>query len=117
MTRVQLRPCLEPGCPQLVSSGRCPEHAAAVDRAAHDRPWRSVYDNPRWRALRRQVRREQPWCAVDGCRNMTAEVDHIVAMQDGGDPFDRDNVQGLCRRHHSEKTADELRARRAAGAP
>jgi 5-methylcytosine-specific restriction endonuclease McrA len=77
--------------------------------------WRWVYASARWRALRRQVLAEQPWCATAGCMELTHDVDHKVALQDGGAPFDRDNVWGLCKRHHSSKTNKEVRERYAAG--
>ena len=38
----------------------------------------------------------------------STEVDHIEPHKgDGKKFFDRDNLQGLCHRHHSEKTARE----------
>ena len=33
------------------------------------------------------------------------EVDHIVPIEDGGAMFDEANLQGLCKSHHSRKTA------------
>ena len=35
----------------------------------------------------------------------TTEVDHIVPLEDGGAMFDEANLQGLCKSHHSSKTA------------
>lgn len=32
-------------------------------------------------------------------------LDHIIELKDGGAPFDEDNVQSLCHRHHNKKTA------------
>lgn len=111
-----LQVCAESGCPQLVSHGRCPKHAREYDHQIRERSsWRWVYADPRWRSLRRQVREEQLLCvgyAGEVCREVWRELDHIVALQDGGQPFERTNVQGLCRSHHSTKTADEVNSRR-----
>jgi 5-methylcytosine-specific restriction endonuclease McrA len=71
-----------------------------------------VYNDPRWKRLCAQVKREQPTCAVTGCTERTTDVDHVLGLQDGGDPFNRANLQGLCKKHHSSKTASEVNARR-----
>jgi hypothetical protein len=117
-----LQPCIESGCYELVKTGRCLTHERAHNRATHRRQerlhpeWRAktyrwVYSDPRWRRLRAQVRREQPTCARMGCDKRWTDLDHVVALQDGGAPFDRDNVMGLCHAHHSAKTADEVNER------
>lgn len=35
------------------------------------------------------------------------DVDHITRIEEGGDPWDETNLQGLCHSHHSQKTARE----------
>ena len=68
------RPCLAPRCPNLVSSGYCPDHADLArryDRDRSDDPVRRLYWTPRWRAYsrwflrghRRRTRPICPWCA------------------------------------------------------
>ena len=42
-----------------------------------------------------------------GCGRYANEVDHIVPLHKGGDPFDMDNLQALCRSCHIAKTARE----------
>ena len=44
------------------------------------------------------------------------EVDHLVPLEDGGDPWSESNLQALCRGCHIAKTAAENRARRPASA-
>jgi 5-methylcytosine-specific restriction endonuclease McrA len=61
--------------------------------------------------LRRRVLFERPLCAVDGCDLIATDVDHILAIEDGGEPWTRTNCQPLCRWHHAQKTNRELRAR------
>ncbi|MPZ14318.1 MAG: HNH endonuclease [Chloroflexi bacterium] len=69
------------------------------------------YRTKRWRQLRDQViRRDGRRCAITGCiTDMTAKgmthVDHINEAQDGGDFWDPDNCQVLCKHHHDSKTA------------
>ena len=98
--------CEEPGCPRKVRPplSRCAEHRSshARRRLAPAGAFR-VYDSPRWRALVQQVKAEEPWCRK--CKvTPTADVDHIVEVQDSGAPFDRSNLQGLCRPCHVRKT-------------
>lgn len=96
-----LRVCADPECPELAARGEtyCPEHKAASDARRAERSrvadreikawssWRWVYKDRRWQGLRRQVLQEQPWCAVEGCTELSHDVDHIVPLQDGGAPF------------------------------
>lgn len=63
--------------------------------------------------MRIKVLREQPWCATPGCSNLALEVDHIVPVELGGAEFDRANLQGLCKKHHSQKTSAEVWGRKA----
>ncbi|MEC9346080.1 MAG: AAA family ATPase [Pseudomonadota bacterium] len=66
-----------------------------------------LYHSGRWQRLRRQVLTEQPICAADGCDRLATDVDHIRPLEDDGAPYDRANLQGLCRACHSAKTARE----------
>lgn len=101
------RPCAQPGCDQLVSSGRCPAHAIEYQRHGQ-----KLYRSSRWAGLRRQVLTEEPWCRTPGCHNLSTDVDHIVPLRDGGAPLDRTNLQGLCHMHHAQKTAREVFGRK-----
>ena len=65
--------------------------------------------NPRrWAAVRRAVlERDGYRCRACG-RASRLEVDHIVPLQWGGDPYDLDNLQALCAFPcHREKTISE----------
>jgi 5-methylcytosine-specific restriction endonuclease McrA len=35
------------------------------------------------------------------------DVDHRTRIEEGGEPWDETNLQGLCHPHHSQKTARE----------
>lgn len=106
------RPCGWPGCPALTPTAYCREHTKTTDRKWRDRGRKQIYNSPRWRGLRRTVLKEQPWCNVPGCTNPTTDVDHITPLRDNGDPYNRNNLQGLCKKHHSEKTQREVFGRK-----
>ena len=56
------------------------------------------------------ILRRDPICTVPGCIESSTDADHIVPKRDGGlDTLE--NLQGLCRGHHSQKTRREGRAR------
>lgn len=65
-----------------------------------------------WRAVRARVLREKPSCAL--CGSLATDVDHIVAVADGGTD-DRSNLRGLCLPCHKKHTAAQNRARRTKG--
>jgi 5-methylcytosine-specific restriction endonuclease McrA len=54
----------------------------------------------------RQVLLEQPICALCG-KQLSEEVDHILPLSEGGAPYDRDNLRGLCRHCHRERHRNE----------
>lgn len=73
----------------------------------------AIYDDPEWRRLRDQVRREAGGrCQREGCPARGRYVDHIIEIKDGGPPLDRSNLELLCPSHHQIKTA-AARAERA----
>ena len=73
---------------------------------------RLLVDRWRWAETRRVVLDRDGWrCQVCG-RAGRPEVDHITPIADGGDPWNRDNLQTLCRACHIAKTAGENRTRR-----
>ncbi len=102
--------CLERGCPNIQTyRGRCPEHARqrTADRNRQRQQSRKVYDSRRWRILRRHVLVNNPICQM--CDNALAtDVDHIVPIEQGGDPWALSNLQALCARDHGRKTKAEL---------
>jgi 5-methylcytosine-specific restriction endonuclease McrA len=85
------------------------------DRERRDDPMRAVYNTAKWRkGTRLQVLSEEPICriakiCVEKCgRAMpSTEVDHIIPVRTGIDPFLRRNLQGACHDCHAWKTATE----------
>lgn len=71
---------------------------------------RDIYDSSMWRGkdgIRRQRLTIDPFCIY--CNAPAEEVDHIKPINDGGDPFDIDNTQSMCKRCHARKSATERR--------
>ena len=43
-------------------------------------------------------------CEKLGMTEPVKDVDHIIEIKDGGDPWDENNLMSLCRYHHIIKT-------------
>lgn len=62
------------------------------------------YNTPRWQTLRAQTLRQEPLCRLcqaNGSLTAANTVDHITPISQGGEPFDRANLQPLCASCHS----------------
>ena len=69
------------------------------------------YTNSRWRALRAEKLRINPYCECDECKGNKVPADmcdHIIPIEQGGDPYDINNLQSM-RNHpcHDRKRARE----------
>lgn len=109
MPMAPLRPCVEPGCSELVPRGRCAVHALQKEHTRFNYAVRRLYRTERWRTLRLQVLAEEPVCQVcllSGSVTAATVVDHIERHH--GDPvmfWSRSNLQSLCDGCHGVKTA------------
>lgn len=104
-----LRPCPQPGCPHLYRrTNDCPDHHtpawATTTTTAHQRGYGQA-----WRKTRRRVLRLEPQCRQ--CGAPATCVDHIVPKSLGGTD-NLTNLQPLCDKCHSRKTAREAAAAR-----
>ena len=92
----------------MVPKGRCAAHARVREQQRPNTDIRKLYRTARWAATRRQVLQQYPlcpMCASAGVVCLSTEVDHIVPHK--GDLrlfWKSENLQGLCHRHHGEKT-------------
>jgi len=121
MPKRALRPCKQPGCRQLVTSGYCEVHASKVpvntfkrlDDAKTDED-RQFYRSGRWRATSEAIRRDEPLCReckqkgfVKQAELVHHEPERKELLKMGLDPFDRKYLIPICRdchqRHLSEK--------------
>lgn len=102
------RVCSRQGCINLVygRGSLCVQHEQAERRrrdARNRRPnWRKSY-GPMWPRTSREYLAAHPHCAI--CHAAADHVDHIIAVDKGGAILDWNNLQSLCKRHHSKKTA------------
>lgn len=92
-----------------MNAGRCDQHRTTervrfVDRLRIHH-W---YCSARWRRLRLEVLRAEPFCrscTAAGRRMLTVDVDHIVKHNGDAALFwNRANLQGLCKPCHTNKT-------------
>jgi len=70
----------------------------------------SRYNDRLWRKLRLIVLAESPLCArceIMGVVKAATVVDHIVRAKDGGDFYERQNLQSLCTSCHAVKSGRE----------
>lgn len=75
---------------------------------------KNIYHTPRWRRIRKAHLLMNPFCVT--ClqfhiNTIANVVDHIIEIEDGADPYDMDNLQSLCPRHHNVKTGAEKKKR------
>jgi 5-methylcytosine-specific restriction protein A len=112
-----LRPCSHPGCGQLVDSsakrGKCEKHRLREQREYDaQRPPALVafYHSREWRALRRQVFHEEPFCVLCQARGLVAltqQIDHILSVKTHWElRLVRSNCRGLCLSCHRSVTRE-----------
>ena len=110
--------CNWPGCPESVAIGirYCEAHQAQVWREGkaaerstpEGKAANRFYASDRWRRLRAKVLAAEPFCRhcrTEGVATEASEVDHVDGNRHNNR---RDNLQGLCQRHHSAKTRREM---------
>ena len=116
-----VKPCRSAGCPELIPAhgegahrdrGYCTRHRAEVEAGLGRRGRRADgrYNSKRWKVRSRSFLTRHPICTC-GCGRLATDVDHVVAVEDGGDFWSESNWQGLAHECHSRKTADEVRNR------
>ena len=114
-----LKRCAALSCAELIPSNGvrfCAEHVPKVcprDRSEYHRANKYFYSSARWRGFRKWFLRQFPICSDTKCTAPATDVDHIKAIEDGGEKFDSNNCQSLCHSCHSIKTrTDQLAGRR-----
>lgn len=106
-----LQSCSAPGCPRF--KGRCPDHDNRQRDNKTDEE-RKFYRSYAWRKRSERHRRDEPLCRTCKAKDLfvpATVTDHILAIRDGGDPWDEENLQSQCDTCHQEKRAAERRAR------
>ena len=104
-----LKVCPVPKCPELVSGPAryCARHTRLM-RPKDTRPSSAQrgYD-AEWQKIRAAYLAAHSLCVAKGCPSHPAtDVDHIVALADGG-TNDFINLRSYCHKHHSRRTAHD----------
>jgi 5-methylcytosine-specific restriction enzyme A len=94
----------------LVHAGRCLLHQPRLRYAnpayAKVHKW---YGLKRWARLRIRILQQQPFCRMcleQRIRSLSQEIDHILPHRGNPELFWNEcNLQGLCKRCHTAKTA------------
>ena len=108
------RVCMERGCFYLAAprGSRCPDHQRAFYRQQSQvRRREPFYRSREWASMRRKAKETMlARCAICGTIDGRMDLDHIQSIQEA--PWlkrEMSNVQWLCVRCHSRKTATEAR--------
>lgn len=117
------RPCLQPGCPNLVTSGYCDDHKPMIQRETNKNSidWlRSLdnkktekeikfYNSPAWIATSKRYRKKYPFCErclQRGFYKPSKLVHHKKGVReiwkDNGNPLSWSYLQALCTNCHME---------------
>ena len=97
-----------------ISCGRAIPNQAHAAWCPRGRAWKTrpkknqqLYSGD-WPVLVKQILRRDPWCMLrgTGCERLSVEVDHIVAVSDGG-TNDPENLRGVCKRCHARRTGQQ----------
>ncbi len=76
---------------------------------------RKIRNSRQWRdRTRPQQLFDFPYCQTCDAKGVLAEavqVDHKTPLEEGGEPFDKDNLQSICFRCHVIKSSEEARQR------
>lgn len=67
----------------------------------------SFYNTQAWRKLSLAYKMRHPVCEVVDCHETSYFTDHIVPVSEGGDKWDENNLQALCRSCNAVKTAKQ----------
>lgn len=90
---------------------RCGRHAQPRQPCACRPAWEGSThpsgNDRRWQRTRDQQIRDHPHCQWPGCPRLADTVDHIKPLAEGGDRYDRSNLQSLCDPHHDQKTTED----------
>ena len=110
-----LRPCAHAGCRAVTRDVWCPKHKPKREdrRSAESAEWHKWYRLPIFaKRLRPEQLLREPFCrecAKYGVRKLASDVDHIIPHRGDWTLFvDPNNLQSLCHRCHSRKTATEV---------
>lgn len=74
----------------------------------YDRTGAKIYRTPQWKVARLEAKRRDGWKCIKCGSKTRLEVDHKIALREGGAAFDLENLQTLCGSCHAKKTRIEI---------
>jgi len=95
-----------PSKPNQIKRNWVPERKA-FDREADNS---AFYNSRAWRKLRKSVLQKNPLCIEcerKGITTVATVGDHIVPINQGGEPMQESNIQPLCKKCHDSKSGRE----------
>ena len=114
MPRKPKKSCAKQGCPELTEGRFCEKHQKeewqAYNRFYRDEFTKRFYNSRAWRKARERKLRINPLCELclkEGKLVAASIVDHVVPIKEGGEVWDLDNLQSLCKTCHERKGAAE----------
>jgi 5-methylcytosine-specific restriction protein A len=112
MPRAPRKPCTTWPCPNYAEPGhsKCAAHrkqaTAEYERRANRGTSAQRGYGKAWQKTRLEVLQAHPFCAEPGCSAPAVDVHHIQRRRHGGSDH-KDNLEGLCRLHHNQRTGRE----------
>ncbi len=96
---------------------RCPKckksNNKRYDKSKRDPALKKFYNSTKWRRISRSFLSLNPLCIM--CGRPAKITDHKEEIREGGEKYDKENLQPMCISCHNKKTAEE-RAKREGGA-
>lgn len=110
--------CARPACYKVSIYGKryCEEHTKQKDKADYELyrkndAGQKVYKSALWKKSRASFLAQHPFCSVcrkEGRLTAATEVDHLIPIAQGHDPWDVENWDSKCASCHAKKTAAEV---------
>ncbi len=76
-----------------------------------ERSNQKFYNSTKWRKKSKSHREKNPFCQMEckekGIVTAATMTDHIIPINEGGDPFADENLQSGCERCHNRKSGRE----------
>ena len=91
-----------------------PRHRKLTWEGNTNKPKNNIHHTNRWKRTSETKRRINPLCELcikEDKVTVATQVDHIIPLDQGGDPFVMNNLQSICNYHHNEKNKAENRRR------
>ena len=67
----------------------------------------NFYNSRTWRKFSKDYKRLHPVCELQDCTQPSYYTDHIRPISEGGDKFDYNNLQALCKKCNASKTGGQ----------